>query len=141
MVDSQLLGFLIGDGWCYKDVHRNYIVGFTQSIRNSDVMNCYKHLLSHLGRVYQKHRHRKNAFDVYVKNKRLLESFKECKTRSAETFEHLTSNDKKKFIGGFVDAEATVTISRCRIYNASHELLAAIQHYLKEEVKLYAILY
>ena len=26
MFDSQLLGFLIGDGWCYKDAHRNYMV-------------------------------------------------------------------------------------------------------------------
>ena len=141
MLDPQLLGFLIGDGWRYNDCHRNYLLGFTQSVRNSEIMNHYRHMMAQLGKVYQKYRRRKNAYDIYIKNKQLFNAFGEYAANPAELFKRLTKEEKRKFVTGFVDAEASVTVERCRIYNSNHSLLIKIQRYLKVEVGIHAILY
>jgi len=138
--DIQLLGFLTGDGWRYQDNYRNYLVGFTQSFRNVDILNHYKLRLQQLGKVYQKIKVNRNACDIYTKNKQFFKLFGEFLRNFPHSFEVLSEVEKKKFIAGFIDAEGNVAKDRCRVYNSNYSLLNTIRSFLKE-LNIHAILY
>ena len=134
MMDAQLVGFLVGDGFCTKKKRRkNYLVGFHQAKKKSQIIKVYMDLL--VKEAGKQHpiieMAPKDVVKVYVYSKSLYQTLKAIKDNPSEYFEKLSSKDKVKFIGGFIDAEGCVKCDRVILYNSDRALLFTMQNFIR----------
>nr|BAD18902.1 rRNA intron-encoded endonuclease [Pyrobaculum sp. M1T] len=130
---NQLVGFIVGDGFCYKKKSRkNYLVGFIQSSKKANILEYYKNLLSTIFNkkpIVEKAPH--GVIKVYIYSKDAYNLFREIKENPAEYLRRLPQEEKMKFFGGFIDAEGMVRRDRIILYNADKDLILEIQELLK----------
>ena len=130
-LNPQLLGFIIGDGFVYrKKKRKNYVIGFTQSIKNTAIINYYSKLLAELKNNVQKEKAPHNTLKVYVYSKKCFEEILAIKGNLIKHLAKYGEHEKNLFIAGLFDAEGHVGKSSYVIYNKNLNLLNTIRIYL-----------
>lgn len=134
-MDAYIAGMLYGDGTKFLGKNRAYAVTVDQHIKNKDISEFLKKKLKQsdlnvhdYNFKFGKTRMRR----IMVYSKKLFMEFEEMRKSSVKFFKNLSRKDKAKFIGGFFDAEGTVT-DRLVVYNQDLKLLKAIQKFLKQK--------
>jgi len=136
-LDPYLAGLLFGDGTCHiGKTNRAYGIWIDQHVRNNYIAEHAKSKLEKLGFNVHKYNFR-DKVRVLVYNKTLYLQFKELRSDATHFFKKLSVRKKLAFIGGFFDAEGTVT-DRLVVYNQDVGLLKAIQQfYTKQKLTSY----
>ena len=126
---------LYGDGTKFLGKNRAYAVTVDQHIKNKDISDFLKKKLKEsefnvhdydfkFGKTHMRR--------IMVYSKKLFIEFENMRKNSVRFFVNLSSKDKRNFIGGFFDAEGTIT-DRLVVYNMDLKLLKAIQKFLKQK--------
>jgi len=133
-LNPQLLGFIIGDGFAYrKKKRKNYVIGFTQSIKNTALINYYSELLAELKNNVQKEKAPHNTLKVYVYSKKCFEEILAIKRNLLKHLAKYREHEKNLFIAGLFDAEGYIGKSSYVIYNKNLNLLNTIRIYLNSK--------
>lgn len=132
-MDSYVAGMLYGDGTQFKGKNRAYAVWVDQHVRNNDIAEFFANKLRNL--KFNVHAYGftfgpTNMKRVLVYSKDLFQEFAKLKKDSVKFFKKLDDREKSEFIGGFFDAEGTVT-DRLVVYNQDLLLLKAIKKFLQ----------
>ena len=108
---GYLIGFFIGDGYCYySEKDRHYMVEFHfNSIRDIQISNHVKSILRKLGTKYFDHIDKRfNSLRIRVNSKELF-NFVKLKTIEFNKSKLVSKNYKLGLISGFIDADGYVT--------------------------------
>ncbi len=136
MIDPYVAGMLYGDGTQFKGSNRAYAVWVDQdSVRNKDVAKFIASKLREL--KFNVHAYgftfgSANMKRVLVYSKDLFQEFANLRKSPVKFFENLNNKNKAEFIGGFFDAEGTIT-DRLVFYNENVRLLKTMQKFLQQK--------
>ena len=131
MMDEYVVGLFVGDGVAHRNkANRSYGVWIDQHVKNKDILENLRmeFLKDNLKFYWYKVPDNKIRILLYSKEKYLI--IKQAKEDASKFFRKLNNKQKKKFIGGFFDAEGTVT-DRLVVYNKDKQLLEEIKKFLK----------
>jgi len=132
MMNTYEVGLLFGDGVAYRSKkNRSYAIWIDQHERNVDILKNLKKILTKQKVNFCWYKVPDNKIRVLFYSKKECLMLKAVKENPKKFFRTLNSKEKKQFIGGFFDAEGTVT-DRLVVYNQNKDLLEEIQKFLKE---------
>ena len=137
MTYPRLLGFLFGDGYCYRHKSGAYVVAFEQKLNAKKIIRNYKKKLEEITsllegdarKVFIKRKGEKA--EIYVYSKKLYREVKMIKQHPVEVFRKMKTQEKIEFITGIIDADGTVIQNEIAIYNSNRELLSHIKAFLQ----------
>ncbi len=133
-MDPYIAGMLYGDGTKFHGTNRAYAVTVDQHVKNSDISDFLKKKLQQSKFNVHDYRFKfgkTHMRRILVYSKGLFHEFETMRRDSVRFFESLERREKSKFIGGFFDAEGTVT-DRLVLYNQDLRLLKSVQKFLKQ---------
>lgn len=128
---NYLIGLLVGDGALHKRKNGAYAVWIDQHTKNIKIFRKAVSIFNSLKYKTYVYNVPDNKIRVLTYCKELFEQLKEIRENHVNFFEKLSASEKKKFIGGFFDAEGTVT-DRLVVYNKNKKLLEAIKKFLEQ---------
>ncbi len=127
---ARILGFLYGDGCCYKNESNGaYVVEFEHSRKNIETVEKYYQLMRKFGSVLKVVKGDKIRVTMYSKS--LFQLLKKVKNNPEKYFKSLEEPEKLYFILGFLDADGSITKNEIVIYDKNKILLEAIHDFLK----------
>jgi|SRR3989344_2992519 len=131
MMDEYVAGLLFGDGVAHRNKkNRSYGIWIDQHKKNKDILEELKRIFTNDKIKFYWYNVPDNKIRILSYSKEKFLELKGVKENPLDYFIKLNDKGKKKFIGGFFDAEGTIT-DRLVIYNKDKKLLEEIQKFLE----------
>ncbi len=131
MMNEYVVGLLFGDGVAHRNKrNRSYAIWIDQHEMNLDILEELKRIFERDKIKFYWYKVPDKKIRIYSCSKERFLELKSIKENPVGFFKKLNNKGKKKFIGGFFDAEGTVT-DRLVIYNKDKKLLDEIKTFLE----------
>lgn len=130
-MNLYLAGMLVGDGCKFVGKNGAYAVWIDQHQKNLSILERIIEILKENDFKVYNYSIPGNKVRALTYSKNLFLEFSKITKDPGKFFKKLSAKEKRNFIGGFFDAEGTVT-DRLVIYNSNKKLLEMFQKFLKK---------